>query len=161
MLKYEVSVFQKMSKQIVLKIKSADGVKRLNNLTTCSTFIELKNAVSRETNIPPANIVILHGFPPKKVQISDESTSLSELKISHGDCLLIEASQITNSVIIILTLFQLYILCLSTVLLLIGFVRSYCTKAVMSTLVQPVASTTDRIHIKNRIIHRSDFWFAI
>ena len=81
----------------MLKIKTTDGVKCIDVLSAGSSFSDLKVAIGNVMNIDPRCIRILRGYPPKKLSILDESTSLAELSICHGDCLQMEEETIPNA----------------------------------------------------------------
>lgn len=62
----------------------------MKGLTAHSTASELKQQLSELFSIKPSDINVLAGFPPKSVNLSDNSITLEALGISSGDTLIVE-----------------------------------------------------------------------
>ena len=77
-------------KPFCLKVKSTQGVSKVDKLTPDSSFRDLKLAICDLLNISPASVKILHGFPPRRINVPDDSSTLNDLQIRHGDCLQVE-----------------------------------------------------------------------
>ncbi len=77
---------------LIIRIRSKNGVSRLQNLNTTSTFSDLKKAIADDTKIQISCLKILQGYPPTAMVHSDESITLSELSFKDGELLTIEES---------------------------------------------------------------------
>ncbi len=75
---------------LTLRVKAKNGQHILNRLTLESTLEELKNAISELTKIPGKAVKILSGYPPKPMDVSDNSKSLSSLLLRSGETLIVE-----------------------------------------------------------------------
>ncbi|KAE8744612.1 hypothetical protein FOCC_FOCC008741 [Frankliniella occidentalis] len=73
-----------------LKVKCKGGQNIVKGLTAHSTASELKQQLSELFSIKPSDINVLAGFPPKSVNLSDNSITLEALGISSGDTLIVE-----------------------------------------------------------------------
>jgi len=80
-----------MTTNFLLKIKTIEGVKRIDHLTAKASFDDLRVAISKLVNAEPRSVGILHGFPPRKLDVPNSGVSLENLGICHGDCLQVEA----------------------------------------------------------------------
>lgn len=79
-----------MANSFLLRIRTTDGAKRIDELTPDSSFKDLKLAIGKLMSVNPNAVSILRGFPPKKLEVSDDGTLLRDLQICHGDCLQVE-----------------------------------------------------------------------
>ena len=75
---------------LTLRLKAKDGQHVLNQLTAQSTLEELKKIVSELTNIPAVALKIMTGFPPKPMDVSDDSKTLSNVPLRSGETLIVE-----------------------------------------------------------------------
>lgn len=73
-----------------LKVKCKGGQNIVKGLTAHSTASELKQQLSELFSMKPNDINVLAGFPPKSVNLSDNSITLEALGISSGDTLIVE-----------------------------------------------------------------------
>lgn len=73
-----------------LKVKTKRGQHVVNTLQAESTVVDLKTVLSEITEIPETNLHILTGFPPKPLDISDESSTIKTVGIVNGDTLILE-----------------------------------------------------------------------
>lgn len=84
-----------------LKVKTKRGQHVLNTLDAESSVVDLKRTLSALTEIPETNLYILSGFPPKPLDISNESSTIKTVGIVSGDTLILEdkagASLSTNA----------------------------------------------------------------
>lgn len=85
--------------RFALRIKSKTGQQIVEGLTTHSTILDLKNQIASLTNIPVENLHVLNGYPPKTLNLSDDSVTLESSGISSGDTLIVEeqASESTSA----------------------------------------------------------------
>lgn len=81
----------------VLKVKTKTGQIVVNTLTPDSTVKDLKQHLSKISNIPVHRLHVLVGFPPKILDLSKESTRLSSIGIVSGDSLILEEKQIDDN----------------------------------------------------------------
>jgi len=79
-----------MAESMVLRIKTKDGIEVINNLTSASTFAELRSAVSALTKLSVEAVKLLHGFPPKPFAGLDLTMTLAELHLKSGETLIVE-----------------------------------------------------------------------
>lgn len=73
-----------------LKVKTKRGQHLLNTLDADSSVIDLKKKLSELTEIPETNLHILTGFPPKPLDISNETSTIKTVGIVNGDTLILE-----------------------------------------------------------------------
>ncbi|XP_071484253.1 ubiquitin thioesterase OTU1-like [Diadema antillarum] len=78
------------SQSMAVMIKSKNGRKKLEGLTTESTVSHLLNKIFEFTRIPGKSQKLLHGYPPKPLDTSDESLKLSSLPFKSGDMVIVE-----------------------------------------------------------------------
>lgn len=73
-----------------LRIKTKTGQQVINTLTKESTIKELKQVLSNLSDIPINRLHVLSGFPPKIIDMSQDSKNLDSSGIASGDTLIIE-----------------------------------------------------------------------
>lgn len=73
-----------------LKVKTKNGNLVLKLSVPPKTISELKNELCSLTNILPSQLQVLCGFPPKRLDLGEESKSLEECNIHSGDTLIVE-----------------------------------------------------------------------
>lgn len=73
-----------------LRIKTKMGQQVVNTLTKESTIKELKQVLSNLSDIPINRLHVLSGFPPKIIDMSQDSKNLDSSGITSGDTLIIE-----------------------------------------------------------------------
>ncbi len=76
-----------------LKCKSQKGQFLIDSLTDDSTLGDLLGAIERLTSIPSDHLSIKSGFPPRLVDLTDQSVVLSLAGISSGDTVIAEQGQ--------------------------------------------------------------------
>lgn len=81
---------------LVFKIKSKNGQQVLKDLTSESTVGELKMFLSSISDISIERVNILCGYPPKALDTSDNSKTLSELGLKTGETLIVEEKAVTK-----------------------------------------------------------------
>ncbi|KAG5899169.1 hypothetical protein JTB14_029003 [Gonioctena quinquepunctata] len=77
-----------------LKVKTKTGQQVVNTLTNESTVIELKQTLSGLSNIPVNRLLILSGFPPKILDLTQDHMKLGICGVKSGDTLILEEKQI-------------------------------------------------------------------
>lgn len=84
-----------------LRIKTKSGHQVVNSLTKDSTIKELKEMLSRLSNIPPNRLQVLSGFPPKILDLSQDDEGIVNSGISSGDTLILEEKpvSVTNTIV--------------------------------------------------------------
>ncbi len=78
---------------LMLRVKAKDGQHVLKQLTLQSTIGDLKEQISKLTNIPAMVLKILQGYPPKPMDLSNNDIVLSEVPLRSGDTLIVEEDQ--------------------------------------------------------------------
>lgn len=73
-----------------LKIKTKKGQHIISSLCDTDTIATLKQKIADLTQIASDSVNILSGFPPKQLDYTSNSATLSELKIVNGDTLIID-----------------------------------------------------------------------
>ncbi|KAJ3641300.1 hypothetical protein Zmor_027812 [Zophobas morio] len=73
-----------------LRIKTKAGQEVLRNLTPEHTVKDLKTQLSSISKIPRDRLHILSGYPPKPLDLTQDSLSLSKSGIKSGDTLILE-----------------------------------------------------------------------
>lgn len=73
-----------------IKVKTKGGQKVIKDLTSETTIKELLSILSSTTAIPLPKLQILSGFPPKVLNIMDETLPISAYGIASGDTLILE-----------------------------------------------------------------------
>lgn len=81
----------------LLKIKTKNGQKVINNLTKDSTIKELKKVLTDLSNIPTNKLHVLSGFPPKNLNLTQDHLNLANSGISSGDTLILEEKEIEQN----------------------------------------------------------------
>ncbi|KRT79783.1 hypothetical protein AMK59_6610 [Oryctes borbonicus] len=79
-----------------LKIKTKVGQQVVQNLTPESTIKDLKQLLSKISNIPVHKLQVLSGFPPKTLDLSGDHLSLHASGITSGDTLILEEKTIAD-----------------------------------------------------------------
>ncbi|ESO99484.1 hypothetical protein LOTGIDRAFT_186849 [Lottia gigantea] len=89
-----------MCAELKLRCKTNTGHHSITQLTLESTIAELKQKISQIVSLPVNRFQIRHGFPPKILDIDDNSKNLKSFDLRSGDTLIIEptksSQQITN-----------------------------------------------------------------
>lgn len=75
---------------LILKVKSKSGQLVLNDLTKNHTVNDLKNQLSQKCHIPQNALHVLSGFPPKPINLTNNSETLGSIGVNNGDTLIIE-----------------------------------------------------------------------
>lgn len=75
---------------LILKVKSKSGQLVLNDLTKNHTVYDLKNQLSQKCHIPQNALHVLSGFPPKPINLTNNSETLDSIGVNTGDTLIIE-----------------------------------------------------------------------
>lgn len=83
--------------QLRLRMQAKGGPKLLEGLYLASTIGRLKEVIADTANIPKHLIKIRMGYPPKAIDISDESAELSSLPLRSGDTLIVEEEKSVES----------------------------------------------------------------
>ncbi|KAL8589302.1 hypothetical protein ACOMHN_039945 [Nucella lapillus] len=68
-----------------LRCQTKGGLKSLDGLMPTSTIADLLLVVSQATAIPAGRLKVKVGFPPKPIDTSDTSRTMSDLEIRSGD----------------------------------------------------------------------------
>ncbi|XP_062609107.1 ubiquitin thioesterase OTU1-like [Saccostrea cucullata] len=76
-----------------LRCKTKTGQHILTGLNPTSQISELKDKIVEVTKIPRAAITIRQGYPPKVIDISDDTSLLSSLSFRSGDTLIVEENR--------------------------------------------------------------------
>lgn len=79
-----------------LRVKSKNGPKVVDCLTPQNTVAELKNKLSEITGISTPTLLILQGFPPKAVDLSNGNVALQDSNIKFKEILIVEEKQPDN-----------------------------------------------------------------
>ncbi|KOC68424.1 Ubiquitin thioesterase OTU1 [Habropoda laboriosa] len=74
----------------VLRVKTKSGQKVVNGLVAQDKVCKLKSKLSDLTGIPGEALHVLGGFPPRAIDLNDESSSLDVIGILSGDTLIVE-----------------------------------------------------------------------
>lgn len=75
---------------VVFKVKSKNGQQILKDLTSESTVGELKLFLSSISDVGIERVCVLCGYPPKPIDISNDSKTLSEIGLKTGETLIVE-----------------------------------------------------------------------
>lgn len=73
-----------------LRCQTKKGQHYLTGLTLSSTIGKLKELIEQATSIPRDCIKVRQGYPPKVIDLSKDSESLSSLPFRSGDTLIVE-----------------------------------------------------------------------
>ncbi|XP_054721552.1 ubiquitin thioesterase OTU1-like [Uloborus diversus] len=79
------------SLKFIIRCKTDAGTYTITDLDASSTVKALKDELYKVTQIRPDSQRILCGYPPKPLNVHNESTSLWEANIHSGDTLILEA----------------------------------------------------------------------
>lgn len=82
----------------MLKVKTKQGHHVVSNLSADETIGNLKSKISELTRIPAESVCVLHGFPPKPLDLSANENLLSASGIINGDTLIVEEKSIPDVV---------------------------------------------------------------
>ncbi|XP_076231380.1 yod1 deubiquitinase [Calliopsis andreniformis] len=77
----------------VLRVKTKSGQKVVNGLIPQDKVSELKSKLSEITGIPVGSLHVLGGFPPKAINLKDETITIEKTGIVSGDTLIVEEKQ--------------------------------------------------------------------
>lgn len=75
---------------VAFKVKSKNGQQVLKDLTSDSTVGELKSFLASISDVSFERICVLCGYPPKPLDISDDSKKISEIGLKTGETLIVE-----------------------------------------------------------------------
>lgn len=75
---------------LAFKVKSKDGQQVVKDLTSESNIGELKAFLSRIVGLSADKITVLSGYPPKPVDIGDDTKKLVEVGLKSGETLIVE-----------------------------------------------------------------------
>lgn len=78
------------NKALLLRCKTKSGQHVLNSLTSGSTVDDLLSQLTKATGISIDCMKILQGYPPKTLDITQGSVSLTDIPIRSGDTLIVE-----------------------------------------------------------------------
>lgn len=80
----------------LVMIKAKNGRKKLEGLTMKSTISHLLQKISEFTEIPSKSQKLLHGYPPKPLDLSNEGQELASLPFKSGDMVIVEEDETSN-----------------------------------------------------------------
>lgn len=75
---------------LAFKVKSKNGQQILKDLTSNSSVGELKRFLSNLTEVSMERVCVLCGYPPKPIDISDNSKTLGQIGLKSGETLIVE-----------------------------------------------------------------------
>ncbi|XP_045765924.1 ubiquitin thioesterase OTU1 [Maniola jurtina] len=75
---------------LAFKVKSKNGQQVLKDLTSESTVGELKVFLSSISDVSCERICVLCGYPPKPIDVSNDSKKLSDIGLKTGETLIVE-----------------------------------------------------------------------
>lgn len=75
---------------LTLKVKTKTDEQIVTGLQTTHTIEQLKTRLSALTNIEPNRLNILMGFPPKKLDLSDDALTLEACGVQNGVKLIVD-----------------------------------------------------------------------
>lgn len=75
---------------LVLKLKTKSGQMVLKELTKDDTVSDLKQQLSLKCQIAQNALYVLSGFPPKPINLTNNSSSIDSVGIHTGDTLIVE-----------------------------------------------------------------------
>lgn len=78
----------------VIRVKSKSGQKIVDSLVPQDTVTKLKNKLSEITGVRIEALLVLRGFPPKPIDLSNGHATLQESDITSGETLIIEEKQV-------------------------------------------------------------------
>ncbi|XP_005105509.1 ubiquitin thioesterase OTU1 [Aplysia californica] len=79
--------------QLRLRVQTKLGPKMLDGLYLASTVGKLKETISAAADIPPHRIRLRQGYPPKIIDISNDTAELSTLPFRSGDTIIVEEDE--------------------------------------------------------------------
>lgn len=79
--------------QLRLRVQTKTGPKVLEGMLLSSNVGEFKGAIADIANIPADRIKIRQGYPPKVIDISNDSSDLSSLPFRSGDTIIVEEDE--------------------------------------------------------------------
>lgn len=77
----------------VLRVKTKSGQKVVNGLIPQNKVSDLKSKLADLTGIPVGALHVLSGFPPKAIDLNNETATIEESGIVSGDTLIVEEKQ--------------------------------------------------------------------
>uniref|UniRef100_A0A2H1VD09 Ubiquitin thioesterase OTU n=1 Tax=Spodoptera frugiperda TaxID=7108 RepID=A0A2H1VD09_SPOFR len=83
---------------LAFKVKSKNGQQILKDLTSDSTVGELKMFLSSISDVSTERVSVLCGYPPKPLDISNDSQKLSDIGLKTGETLIVEEKPAAPSV---------------------------------------------------------------
>lgn len=83
-----------MSTTLTLKVKTKDGEHIVADLTSGATVDELKRKIASVTGIAANRQQVLEGFPPKRLDLSDNAQTLDACGIRNGLKLIVEETAV-------------------------------------------------------------------
>ncbi|XP_054752093.1 ubiquitin thioesterase OTU1-like [Lytechinus pictus] len=84
------------SPPFLVMVKAKNGRTKLEGLTMKSTISNLLQKISEFTEIPSKSQKLLHGYPPKPLDISNHGQELASLPFKSGDMVIVEEVVISN-----------------------------------------------------------------
>lgn len=79
---------------LTLKVKTKQGEQIVTGLQANHTIEQLKTRLASLTNIQPDRLNVLMGFPPKKLDLSDNALSLEASGVQNGVKLIVDESAV-------------------------------------------------------------------
>lgn len=79
-----------MATKLNLRCKSSSGMQVIQNINTETTVFELKNILANMCSVDSSRLKIRSGYPPKVIDISNNSVTMSEMPFASGDTLVVE-----------------------------------------------------------------------
>ena len=76
-----------MSGKIRIRVTTSDGRAGTLTLSCHTTFVELKEMIEKELNVPPSQQLLRFGIPPKLFQPSDPEAAVN---LKNGDKVTVE-----------------------------------------------------------------------
>lgn len=80
----------------VLKVKTKSGQKLVNGLVPQDKVAVLKSKLADVTGISVEALHVLGGFPPKAIDLNNESATIADSGIVSGDTLIVEEKEVIN-----------------------------------------------------------------
>lgn len=82
--------------EFVLRVKTKSGQKVVNGLVPQDKVAALKSRLAEVTDISVEALHVLGGFPPKAIDLENESATIADSGIVSGDTLIVEEKQVVN-----------------------------------------------------------------
>ena len=73
-----------------LRCKTKDGQQMVENMTTATTVADFRAVLSSLSDIRSSRLRVLTGFPPRPLDLTQETASLGSLGLRPRDTLIIE-----------------------------------------------------------------------